>query len=566
MSGRSGRSSAGRCALRVGGRARRGAVLLGVLVVVTIGAYSGTTLVLSAQGEAEATDAALRRDQARALALAGVRAAMAELSEQRESLLRGSDPELTARWVLFTDELGREGVVRLAVLEEEGGGVALGEPARLDLNAASEEMLARLPGVGPTLAGRIVEARGSGFASVEELLEVEGVTPSLLYGEAGEGVASPAGAEGFEVFSSGAGWRLADLLTVFSFEPNVQMGLDDERYAGELRVNLDVPWSEELGGAIEDRFGREAAMGLQAMMTQQNQRFARDADVCAVLSRLASGRYELWSQVLDVVTTSDDLFRRGRVDVNRAPAAVLAAIPGLDEETAERIVSVREGLDAQQRRSVVWPLEQGVVEEAQFVQAADWLCTRSLQWRVRVEAGLAPPPDRAVGEGGPFGGAERLADRVVLEVVIDAASSRARLAYLRDLTLMDVARRLASEGSALEEDLGLAALDAEAEEAWSAAEAELAQADASLLSARGELEDDERQTRVLGRRAERRASPSPLERERRERPSRLSAFAAEREAARRPEGEEPPSEAAGGGERVMVDRRIGRWTSREGGW
>jgi len=48
---------------------------------------------------------------------------------------------------------------------------------KVNINTASIEELVTLPGVGPTLAGRIVEYREKTgqFASVEELLNVKGI-------------------------------------------------------------------------------------------------------------------------------------------------------------------------------------------------------------------------------------------------------------------------------------------------------------------------------------------------------------------------------------------------------
>jgi competence ComEA-like helix-hairpin-helix protein len=56
------------------------------------------------------------------------------------------------------------------------------EPRAVDLNAADREELLSLPGVGPTLAERILtqrQARG-GFHHVDELLEVSGIGERLL--------------------------------------------------------------------------------------------------------------------------------------------------------------------------------------------------------------------------------------------------------------------------------------------------------------------------------------------------------------------------------------------------
>ncbi|MCR4404212.1 MAG: helix-hairpin-helix domain-containing protein [Candidatus Acetothermia bacterium] len=65
----------------------------------------------------------------------------------------------------------------------------------LDLNRASFEELLRLPGIGPTLAERIIayrEAHGP-FRVVEELLSVKGIGPKLLQQLAGKITVSATG-------------------------------------------------------------------------------------------------------------------------------------------------------------------------------------------------------------------------------------------------------------------------------------------------------------------------------------------------------------------------------------
>jgi competence protein ComEA len=59
------------------------------------------------------------------------------------------------------------------------GGAAVGP---ISLSSATAEDLDALDGIGPTLAGRIVEWRRShgGFSSVDQLLEVPGIGPTRL--------------------------------------------------------------------------------------------------------------------------------------------------------------------------------------------------------------------------------------------------------------------------------------------------------------------------------------------------------------------------------------------------
>jgi competence protein ComEA len=57
-----------------------------------------------------------------------------------------------------------------------------GRAGPVSLSSATEDDLDELDGIGPTLAGRIVEWRRAhgGFASVDQLLDVPGIGPARL--------------------------------------------------------------------------------------------------------------------------------------------------------------------------------------------------------------------------------------------------------------------------------------------------------------------------------------------------------------------------------------------------
>src|SRR5690606_34329472 len=97
----------------------------------------------------------------------------------------------------------------------------------------------------------------------------------------------------------------------------------------------------------------------------------------------------LLGRVLDAVKVHDGAHATGRVDLSRAPAEVLGALPGIGAGAAESLVEVRRRLSEDELRSITWALKHGVLDRRAFDQCARWLAPRSMQWRVRVEAGFA---------------------------------------------------------------------------------------------------------------------------------------------------------------------------------
>ncbi len=410
----------------------RGLVILVVLVVVTLSALIASSVLLMGESASEEATHDRRGAQSRLAAWSGVQAVMSRLSSQRDDLLDGGAPVLPESWTFPVAGGGPAPAFR--VVGVGGRMTATSENARLDVNLASAEMLESLPMIDVALARAIVGARP--FSSMAELAGVAGVTPALLYGEVGD-----------DLVESDAPASLFEVLTVFSFDPNIQRGEGEngEAHRGERRINLGLGWSEELERGVTDRWNESAAAVLKNLF-EQGESLERTSDVVGLYRRFGAAPAD-WVEGLDALTTVDSEHVRGLVDLNRAPPAVLAAIPGIDESAAGEIGDARERLGLDQRTSIVWPVIEGILSEDEFQQASDWLTTRSMQWRVRIEGGTQ------TGSGLARDASEAaLRDRVVYECVIDVSSRRPRVAYLRDVTGLELALAM---GRTIEPELEL---------------------------------------------------------------------------------------------------------------
>lgn len=490
------------------GARRSGVVLLTVLVVITLSALIGTTLIVRASAERAGVAASLDRMRLRALAWSGVQGVLAEIESQRDALLDGGAPLLNREWRLW-EEGGRKGVVRLRPVRGEE--VCESECAKIDVNRAEEAMLALVPGLDGAKARSLVGARGSGeLGSAEALGGIEGISWDLLYGgENADGEAMGG---------------LMSYLTVFAFDPNTQAGVSQKgRDArGEDRFHVAAGWSEEARKELEGRLSGGAMVAAEAVLRASS--VAHESAVVGI-ARGKSTDPEAWGEVLDVLTVRDDAFLRGRVDVTRAPAQVIACIPGIDAPAAERIVQARSGLGAEERRGLGWLVKAGGLTPDQFQQAAAWVTTRSTVWRVRVEASIEAADQSDIPDAEPR--------RVVWDAVIDASAPEARVAYLRDITYLPE----------LHTRLERAAAEQERRVATKVSEETAADAPPAAT--------------------ERPETPDPEPRNPRENNGREASTRGGTEV--KDERSEPPEVDAGGtsgGAPVLKDRRIGRWRGR----
>lgn len=259
--------------------------------------------------------------------------------------------------------------------------------SRLNVNTATMDMLSSLPGMNQEMVDCLLDwrdsdeqPRGQGaerefyetldppyepangrLETVDELLVVKGWTPTLLY--------QPQEPERSEL-------PLADLLSVRGGERDVNA-------QGQARLNLNTATADQL----QRRLGPLVGAGLvTALVAYREQRglFVSLGDLFAL-----PGATPQDAVILDEVTVAPSAGIRNTVNVNTAPAAVLAALPGSDEGLAQAIIDRRE--------SDQGPFETkgdliDVMSADQLEQMIDHVSTRSALWLVTVTARPAGGP------------------------------------------------------------------------------------------------------------------------------------------------------------------------------
>ncbi len=286
---------------------------------------------------------------------------------------------------------------------DEGGSVIYGvadEESRLNLNTADADALQKISGLGPEVASAILGWRGQGnlageteyylalrppykprggsFQTIRELLMVRGVSSDLLLGndvhqnglldalDDGSGGKNNSPKFQSTVSANELGW--AGSLTVDSIVKNVNA-------AGESRVNVQT--ADETTLTTVHGFTREIAKAIVAYRGQhQLQSLADLLDVTPPQNNGngnnsgnnrngnsrnrqnnnsatddfsgggGSGRRviddQLFSQIADDVTVSNDETFSGLINLNTAGADVLVCLPGIDRNLAQAIIAHRQ--------------------------------------------------------------------------------------------------------------------------------------------------------------------------------------------------------------------------------
>jgi DNA uptake protein ComE-like DNA-binding protein len=408
---------------------RRSFVLIAVLVIVGASLLVATSQLFVAQTELAVSSGAGESAQSRALAWSGLQAVMAELNDQRSLILAGESPHLDPKIVVY-EFAARQGVVRMMPVSGVSGELLLvAEAGKVDVNRANAETLAAVGLMSSEVARAVadyVQSMGGRVQGLNELMRVPGgvITAETLWGAFDESTSFASSATTSEN-SEPCVRGLSDVLTVFGVEPLLQID-------GSPRINLNTSWSEDLARQISARFGADVTQQVQAAF-EQGERFELDSAIVKSLRRL-NVDVEDWPAVLDAFSTEAGPLRAGRLDINTAPYESLLALPGITTEQAAQLVQVRPTLDDRERSSVAWPVIQRILAPEQFEVIVDHITTRCWMWRVRLAAGEvgADQPERWLGHP------------VIYEAVIDVSDAQPRIAYLRDITVLEETQAIAA--------------------------------------------------------------------------------------------------------------------------
>ena len=434
-----------------------GIALVGVLVIVGLLSMIAISLLFRMQAAATASATSLRSEQAWAITLSGLDRAIDVVSDPTRTPLGWIDnPTDFEHQLVYDDGLDKWyfSVFRRSELgtDEIAFGV-VEEASKLPLNATNVLQLMKVPNMTLPAAEALADfvdgdsiARDNGaeqdsydllpvpysipnkpVSFLDELLLAQGVSAGHLYGEdanrnhkldANENDADalfpPDNQDG--TLSGG----LHRFFTLHSRDWNVnrnnQPRLDintvalDPEPAGLTDETVDFLEAKRKAG--QPIVSLANLVNATLIVTEENQAQRE------LKSGVGAGDL---GQLLDRFTTDAKQIRLERVNINTAPASILAQVEGIDEALANTIASARQGLSPEASRSIAWLLEESLLDAGQFRQIEPLITARSFQFHIQV-IGYALPSGRYR----------------VLEAIVDLIGPEPRVLYLRDLTKLGV--------------------------------------------------------------------------------------------------------------------------------
>ncbi len=254
------------------------------------------------------------------------------------------------------------------------------ESSKINLNLALPdilEMLLKLPGMTAELAAAIIDWRdedseispggaeseyylllddpyyckNAPLETVEEVLLLRGASPEILYGEDmnRNGVLNynendAAESEPADNRDGRLDRGFYDYVTVYSAEENVSQ-------SGEKRIYINEPGSSELSDLI-----RQVVTDDRYYQIMDNIRSVGRFENILQFYFVSELTYDEFEQIADRITTTDEQYITGRVNVNLAPRDVLLCLPGLSESDVDALIAKRTSADVN-LESIAWVVE-----------------------------------------------------------------------------------------------------------------------------------------------------------------------------------------------------------------
>lgn len=279
------------------------------------------------------------------------------------------------------------------------------ESSKLNLNTATADMLATLPGMTIEFAAAIIDWRDADstpsesgaedevyqrltparrckngpFESVDELRLVYGATPEILYGEDANrnGVLDANENDGdvslpTDNRDSRLDAGIMEYVTVYSRQPNTQSD-------GTARININTGRAQ-LQQLLQQTFSAERAGQIIAQLGPANQQIA---SVLEFYARSGMTQDE-FTQIEGKITTAAGASVQGLINVNTASEAVLACIPGIGVANAPTLVAYRRS-NPDRPASIAWVKEQ-LTNPTDIQQAGRYLTGQAYQFTADVVA------------------------------------------------------------------------------------------------------------------------------------------------------------------------------------
>lgn len=390
---------------------RRGAVLIIVLWIstglVTLVLLFGYSMMLEYRS-AENTLAAYQAEQAIEGGMRYIKYILSseldpgELPDEEEYTFIGLPIGHAYFWLI-----GRDNDTTFTSSEPYFG--LVDESSKININTAPREILLAIPGMTESLAGAIIdwrdedddvtengaetssyftlrpgyECKNAMFETPFELRLLYNITYEDVFGEDANlnGVLDMNENDGqvllpFDDQDGTLEPGIWEYITIYTKHPNTDSD-------GEEKININDDEDNALQDLLsenvnEDRIS-ELNLGGGGPGGQGQTEYESVLDFY-VKSGLEQEEFE---PIEDRITTSDEEFITGLVNVNTASADVLACIPGIDTEMAQSLVSYRQS-HADSVGSIAWVAE--ILEEEAIEEAGAYLTTKSYQCTADIAA------------------------------------------------------------------------------------------------------------------------------------------------------------------------------------